>query len=90
MAQTKYPFLTTVTGNDYEDDRENRIEKIRCFYEDPVLYNKIISIDPAQQLATDKREVETPKFKKMARTVRAEPEPAKQVQQKKDEQLGLF
>ena len=89
MASAKYPFAHKLTGNDSIDAFKNRVEKIRAYYEHRQSYDKIIANHPEQRLATDRREVATPKSAKVARSSRIEPAPIRDIP-KKDEQIRMF
>jgi len=48
-----YPFLDSPTGNAWQDETANRVEKIRAYYDNRELYDQIIKEHPEQRLAND-------------------------------------
>lgn len=88
----KYPFLDKdkITGDDYIDERANRVAKLRAYHDNRAEYEEIIQQYPGHRLASDKKVSKsiTKHPTKVARSARLQPAPIKQ--EGENDQLDFF
>ncbi len=90
----KYPFIGVcqeIKMSVFDAETENRINKIRTFYEHIEFYEVLVGKYPEQRLSTDKRgEEKNGTFKRLVKSTRSKQGAQIKLPINKKEQLGFF